>query len=401
MIWKRTKLKYGSVFTSLFLALVTGFVFTITANPQTPEVLAGYVSTAQLNSANNNGQPTEPKPDVGFTGELVDEYDYDKTEIIAEDTSKRTATSKTFVMADGTYVWQEYATPVHFLRDGEFREIDNTLNASLTNTANDFKVSFGQAQDDNLVRVSSQQNQYQTSVGLVPAFGTDRNEIASLSVFDGNRKLDAGRSNTLTESQATRAATLEYSTNYSSSLNELNIKDSQLNNRLQNAFTKQNSSVYYSDLYNDIDIQYILEGQSLKENIIVHAPLSSYDFRFELNLTNLFPHKTFEGDILLIDIVTLETVYIIPRGFMFDADGVYSYDVEYELEQTGSTWFLIVSACPEFFQTAQFPVTVDPTIYHGGNSNPNYVIGRHKDVESKTSATGSDKFEHWHEKFIW
>ncbi|MCL2540588.1 MAG: RHS repeat-associated core domain-containing protein, partial [Firmicutes bacterium] len=55
----------------------------------------------------------------------------------------------------------------------------------------------------------------------------------------------------------------------------------------------------------------------------------------------------------------------------------YNYDVEYELEQTGSTWFLIVSACPEFFQTAQFPVTVDPTITV---KQEHMNVGSHHDV---------------------
>ena len=58
---------------------------------------------------------------------------------------KRKTREKHFLQKDGTIRAEVYDTDIHYLRNGKYEEIDNTLikeNGSLVNKSNDYKVEF-------------------------------------------------------------------------------------------------------------------------------------------------------------------------------------------------------------------------------------------------------------------
>ena len=406
---------------SVLIAMLLAVVFTLCSNPQTVRVFAEHVNASESVQGSALAKLPDTKQAFGSNlKELYGEPSYDKTEIIAEVQTERTATSKTFVQADGTYVLQEYGTPIHYLNGDKYEEIDNTLNDLLENNANLFKVDFGQKNNENLVRIASEN----TAVSMNPVSNTpepapkpdlmtpnqenlgqstpnraDKDQTAAKTqnvfVYDGLGQLVVTKTTTETDADLLKAkasAKPEYASNLTTSITGLNIKDTTLSNRLENAFASQSSSVYYPDVFSDIDIQYILEHQSLKENIIVHSPQSEYAFRFELELDNLYAVKDDSGSILLIDIYG-ETVYTIPRGYMYDANGVYSYDVEYLLEYVDGTCFLTVIADKAFFATSKFPVTIDPSVQYVYAAG--MILGKHHDIKSTYTANLAEFRTHY------
>ncbi len=63
-----------------------------------------------------------------------EEIDISDLEIVSEDESKRGEAEKHFLCEDGSYVAISYATPVHYEdEDGDWQEIDNTLEAKTVN----------------------------------------------------------------------------------------------------------------------------------------------------------------------------------------------------------------------------------------------------------------------------
>ncbi|MDR3318948.1 MAG: hypothetical protein LBS99_05865, partial [Clostridiales bacterium] len=52
----------------------------------------------------------------------------------------------------------------------------------------------------------------------------------------------------------------------------------------------------------------------------------------------------------------------MPKGYMYDADGNASRAVEYALAADGNGYYLTVTADADFFETAAYPVVIDPTI---------------------------------------
>lgn len=67
------------------------------------------------------------------------DFDITETDIINEVVSERTANSKTFLRADGTYEVAVYDTNIHFNDNGEWKEIDNSLSETENEYA--FKIT--------------------------------------------------------------------------------------------------------------------------------------------------------------------------------------------------------------------------------------------------------------------
>jgi len=123
--------------------------------------------------------------------------------------------------------------------------------------------------------------------------------------------------------------------------------------------------IVYENVKTNTDLEYVLDGNDVKENIIVKRAGGSYVYRFTLTLTGLTATLLPTGNISLTDSETGEEKYTIPAPYMYDADGVLSYDVHYTLTSAGSgNYTLTVTASDEWINAEDraFPVTIDPTV---------------------------------------
>ena len=62
-----------------------------------------------------------------YSGNLVDSDNIGKGYIVQENTEKRTLTSKEFWMSDDTIMVQQFIEPIHYLENGEYKEIEGTV----------------------------------------------------------------------------------------------------------------------------------------------------------------------------------------------------------------------------------------------------------------------------------
>ncbi len=124
--------------------------------------------------------------------------------------------------------------------------------------------------------------------------------------------------------------------------------------------------VTYSSVYRATDLEYILTGDTIKENIIVNAPADSYTYVFRIRLSGLYPVLSETGEIRLLDEGTDEERYVMPAPFMYDADGDYSDEVSYRIMETeeAGQYLLAVVADENWFSERDraFPVTIDPSL---------------------------------------
>ena len=122
------------------------------------------------------------------------------------------------------------------------------------------------------------------------------------------------------------------------------------------------SSLTYSGILNGADLEYIVAESSLKENIIVKAKAAEYVYEFTLDAGGLTPELTSSGSIELKD-GSGTAVFVIPAGYMIDADGESSMEVEYTLSSAADgKYILTVSADADWMNDTKraFPVTIDP-----------------------------------------
>ncbi len=140
----------------------------------------------------------------------------------------------------------------------------------------------------------------------------------------------------------------------------------------ERAGIKDKDVLVYSDVETGADYEYSVEGDGVKENIVVKEKANIYRYRFTLLCKNVTAKlEEAEGRIAFISNETDEEVFYIPAPFMTDANGVVSADVTYGMRDAGNgEVHLTVTADSEFINAEEraFPVIIDPEIKLSGTS---------------------------------
>ena len=239
----------------------------------------------------------------------------------------RDASTKHFKTEDGSYVLAQYNNNVHYLdENGEWADYDNTISETLLS---------GYTTPDSSVKFSKKIN----GSGNVLTLKNDNLKI-SVSAIDTNK---------------TNAEVIN--NNDAEDLTELQ--------KLMN-LEKLSSSVIYPDAWENTDLEYVLIGEKIKENIIVKDRRESYTYSFELKLQGLSATLEENGDISLRNKTSGELEYTIPAPVVYDAYGEMPDKSEayYELSGKNNKYILTVTVASEWMNSedVSFPITIDPTI---------------------------------------
>lgn len=154
------------------------------------------------------------------------------------------------------------------------------------------------------------------------------------------------------------------------------------------------SEAHYKNVDEGVDIQYVMVGNNVKENIIVRKKQDNYSFKFVYKLNGLELRKSEDEEKLeLYSPKTNKVEFTIPAPYMYDANGAKSQDVHYEIEATtGDTYTLTVVASTEWINTKErkFPVTIDPQL---NVTNQQINIGCLTEHYTAITTTGVSEFE--------
>lgn len=280
---------------------------------------------------------------------IADSQEYTDDEVIGEIvevTSLREENVKHFRLADGTYEAVVYTHPVQ--RKGEngvWRDIDNNLSlvddgGSQKYRTPDSRVKFTDSFKANEELFTLSENGYSISMMLI-----SNNTSSELSL----------------------TTELQLGTEFKPTVNNAPKRTvGKSFDSLDDAATIDNrSSIIYNGVKTNTTIEYVLQGNDLKENIIVSAPCESYEYQFQMNLVGLRAELDNKGNIRLYDLQNGKSRYIIPAPYMYDNNGEYSTAVSYELISVKDGVYLLnVSADESWINSPSraFPVTIDPSI---------------------------------------
>ncbi len=300
--------------------------------------------TTDLNYEQVNMRDTDAADDASALGELE---------------HLRTPSTKYVRMTDGSYRALEYGFPVHYLDgNGQYKEYDNTLiqegnlmtgAAYYRNRASDISVRFAAnsvgeylyAIADGIYRIE-----------VAPYTPSGDAEIMSGIQSDGPDAI-------IGDSEPIRAT--------SAVVRETERKEgtSDLFREIQRV-DGYASALCYEEILSDTDYEYLLCGSTLKENIIVRRARDRYVYRYAMRLTNLTASLQDDQTVIFRN-AEGKTVFSVPRGYMYDADGAQSDAVTYSLSQRSGMTILTVTADSNWINDADraFPVTIDPTVSHG------------------------------------
>ena len=230
---------------------------------------------------------TEPNPDYEPGGEAFRAM---------EIPTRRERYVKHFALGGGEYQAVVYGDAVHRLNaDGTWRDIDNRL---LSDGAGRFATPDGRVQ----VAGNTGRSDFLLSI-------EENGYYIAMTPYDsGAVTAVPGLAGELLDSAAEIVNHPERVTADTDDLDAL--------------MTVNNTTcVTYSSVYRATDLEYILTGDTIKENIIVNAPADSYTYVFRIRLSGLYPVLSETGEIRLLDEGTDEERYVMPAPFMYDADG--------------------------------------------------------------------------------
>ncbi len=222
----------------------------------------------------------------------------------------RTLNTKHILQKDKTIKVQIYNENIHYLHNGEYKEIDNTIvedKNKLINKSNDFKITFNK-------------------------------ENGSIDISKNNKKINMY-------------------------LEKSNMKSYELT---QNKKKKQIDKIKFNSVFNNIDIVYEIHPNKLKERIILNKKTDINELKFILK-TNLKLEINKNNEIIAKD--ENKEIYVIEKPFMIDNKKEISDNIEYKLDKKDNNYELTITLDKEWLNNKErkYPVIIDPTVSEKDN----------------------------------
>jgi len=245
---------------------------------------------------------------------LLNESDINKDDNIFENfnqgieiLSKRGKREKHFLQENGDIIATMYSDDVHFEKDGNYEEIDNSLvkvENYYRNKNNSFKVYFNETNNVNLM---------------------------GYELLNGNLNISVLNSNNV----------------------PIQVVESE---------TKFNQVVKYENIFDGIDFEYNVTPTKVKENIIIKnrdSLLNELNFVYN---TNLKLELKENGSINAIK--DNETLFVLDAPYIKDANGSCCTNTYYQLERIDTGYRIKLQLDYNWLNSddVKYPVIIDPTI---------------------------------------
>ena len=292
---------------------------------------------------------------------------WDDPAVRGEDEAQTDEYSRHYYLNNGTAKSVISAVPVNFYDDEEkaWKQIDNTLEEQgdvFVNKAGAYKTEISKANVNKSVKMTKKDLQLSwTYLGKQSA-------VAPCALTAEAEPVTAvAKENTVLQVEKNETADMQ----------------------------KTLSRAVYENIEHSTDLEYCLQGNNLKENIIVKEKSDDYRYMFALNTQGL--SMRLSEDSTQIELCSGDkTEFTIPAPYMYDAAGAMSEEVYYELDSNadGSYTFAVV-ADPEWLNAEDraMPVTIDPQIVTSGLS----IITKQVEYRYRyTSSSSGYSYSSWY-----
>ncbi|MBE6760817.1 MAG: DNRLRE domain-containing protein [Ruminococcaceae bacterium] len=275
--------------------------------------------------------------------------------VVEELEEYRTEFSKTYLKSDGTLEAVVSSNPIHFNEDGEWVEIDSTLETAenekgeeiLQNKKGSFNVELP-AELQNSSEIAIEKGKNKISIKLL--------ETKKSKAKKNNEKKE--KSEKLTKAQRKRMTAGE----------------------LFEADNNQSSAVEYTSAYNETNIRYDVTPNEVKESIVLQkAPNKKATYSYEITADGLTAILNEDNSIDFFEgskTDGAEPVFSMPAPHMFDSNDEYSYDIVTTLENKKGKYILTYKPSYEWLKSKDraYPVTIDPTVTINSGIQDSYTF---------------------------
>lgn len=227
------------------------------------------------------------------------------------------------------------------------------VNNILTNKNNDFTVSISKYSDSKKL-INIFKDGYELSWGIENA-----NPVKYENVIKDNNSI-----NTEIEEIVERKIN-ENNKNINKSKEKIE-KDKNIIRANEEKKTLKNIStgVNYKNIFKNVDLNYTIDSNIVKENIIIKDKVDIAEFEFSINTKNLIAKQSEHG-IKFYDINNQEKeIFSIEKPYMYDKKGDDSRDIKLEFKETKDGYKLKLIANKEWINSKDrtYPIVIDPIV---------------------------------------
>ena len=284
-------------------------------------------------------------------------------EIIGEEKTLRDEYTKHFRREDGSFVAAVYSEPVHYIRNGEWRDVDNTPVISRNNAGT--AVMSANAN----VNAYASNSKYSISKTPTPVTFPDDIGEGRITITKGDNVISFGAKDTgrSVMSSAAIAQPSELVSSRMASAIEANANDNMADEDYE-AKLKTNvkhGAISYTGAFENASLEYEVSSSMVKESIVVQKKADDYKYQFSINFGTYIPVKNENGSIDIYEsLESMDPVMSILPPYMFDADNETSDAVSMNISgETGQDYTLTIDADAGWINSfgRKFPVVIDPT----------------------------------------
>ncbi len=286
--------------------------------------------------------------------------------IVAEVKENRSKFSKEFMLDNGLYVSAVYAQPVHYEKDGQWEEIDNTLqinsDGTYSNKAGVWDVHFPQQLTTNS-DISITKDGYTLSFRMAG----ELRQPGNLEVAAAALKLEEVETFTVATGEETaQTFSVQSAQSVQGQIQAVDLTEARQDAQYEEFIAEKNvSQLMYANIYQNTDIRYDLKANQVKESVILENYSSTLrGYRYTLNVGDMIPVLQEDNSIYFYDAKQENIVMVMPAPYLIDSANEMSYEVVVNLKQTGSQWTLSY-LLPQTWLAAEersWPVVLDPVV---------------------------------------
>lgn len=296
----------------------------------------------------------------------LEQIDTTDLKIVEEVIESRSKFSKSYLLDNGLYVSAVYPQPVHYEKDGQWEEIDNTLqinsDGTYSNKAGVWDVRFPQ-QLTTSKDISITKDGYTLSFRMAGELRQPGNlEVAAVAL-----RLDEMETFTLaTEGETAQTFAVQSAQSAQGQIQTVDLSENRENVQFEEMVADKNvSQLKYADIYQNTDIQYDLKANQVKESIILESYRSNLrGYRYTLNVGDMIPVLQEDNSIYFYDSKQENIVMVMPAPYLIDNVNEMSYEVTVNLTQNGSQWTLSYLLPQQWLAAEErsWPVVLDPVV---------------------------------------
>ena len=266
----------------------------------------------------------------------------------------RSQYEKHFDNHDGTKTAYVYTSPIHYLENGEWVDIDNTLvkneNSTYTNAHNSMNVMLA---PQAVARTSTENSSEHLMSISYDRYGLSMNLLADQNDKDG--------------AVSTCPSYIEVCSN-DDQLNGKNaFEDTDLNPNMKSIMKSKTSTARYKSVFNGCDMYYSIKPASVQEDIVIYdETVLQYPLTYYVESKNLEFILCDDSSIECLD-ESGDIIFYIPAPLVRDLgdDKVYSGMVDVSIEEydEGHILSFIPNSTFSSYGELNYPLSICQTVY--------------------------------------